>query len=249
MGRLRVAIPDTGRRLDLPSTVPRRAVTATDFVHLHTHSEYSLLDGAARLGAMVERAKALGQRALAVTDHGVLAGAIEFYEAASAAGITPIIGCEVYVAARSRLQKEGRADRDPSHLILLAKDRQGYSNLMKLVSRAHLEGFYYKPRIDRELLAEYSNGLIALSGCIGGDVPQRILAGDQAGAQALAEEYQQIMGPDNYFLEIQDHGMEEERAVREGLLEIARRTGLPLVATNDSHYVDRTDAEAHDVLL
>ncbi|MHB8554948.1 MAG: DNA polymerase III subunit alpha [Candidatus Dormibacteria bacterium] len=224
-------------------------MTAPDFVHLHTHSEYSLLDGASRLEAMVERAKALGQRALAVTDHGVLAGAIEFYEAATAAGITPIIGCEVYVAARSRLQKEGRADRDPSHLILLAKDRQGYSNLMKLVSRAHLEGFYYKPRIDRELLAEYSNGLIALSGCIGGDVPQRILAGDQEGARALAEEYSRIMGPDNYFLEIQDHGMDEERVVREGLLAIARQTGLALVATNDSHYVDRSDAEAHDVLL
>ncbi len=220
-----------------------------DFVHLHTHSEYSLLDGAARLQALAERAKALGQTALAVTDHGVLAGAIEFYEAATAAGITPIIGCEVYVAARSRLQKEGRADRDPSHLILLAKDGQGYSNLMKLVSRAHLEGFYYKPRIDRELLAEYAAGLIALSGCIGGDVPQRILAGDQDGARALAEEYSQIMGPDNYFLEIQDHGMDEERVVREGLLAIARQTGLPLVATNDSHYVDRSDAEAHDVLL
>jgi len=224
-------------------------LAAPDFVHLHTHSEYSLLDGAARLQALVERAKAMGQSALAVTDHGVLAGAIEFYEAATAAGVKPIIGCEVYVAARSRLQKEGRPDRDPSHLILLAKDRQGYANLVKLVSRAHLEGFYYKPRIDRELLAEYASGLIALSGCIGGDVPQRILAGDPAGAQALALEYAEIMGPDNYFLEIQDHGMAEERAVREGLLEIARQTGLPLVATNDSHYVDASDAEAHDVLL
>jgi DNA polymerase-3 subunit alpha len=224
-------------------------MSSVEFVHLHTHSEYSLLDGAARVQALAERAKELGQKAIAVTDHGVLAGAIEFYEAAIAAGVTPIIGCEVYVAARSRLQKEGRADRDPSHLILIAKDREGYSNLIKLVSRAHLEGFYYKPRIDRELLAEYARGLIALSGCIGGDVPQRILAGDSGGARKLAEEYSQIMGPDGFFLEIQDHGMEEEKVVREGLMEIVRTTGLPLVATNDCHYVDREDAEAHDVLL
>jgi DNA polymerase-3 subunit alpha len=224
-------------------------MSSVEFVHLHTHSEYSLLDGASRVKALAERAKELGQKAIAVTDHGVLAGAIEFYEAATSAGIIPIIGCEVYVAARSRLQKEGKVDRDPSHLILLAKDREGYSNLVKLVSRAHLEGFYYKPRIDRELLAEYSKGLIALSACIGGDVPQRILAGDAAGARRLAEEYSQIMGPDGYFLEIQDHGIDEERLVREGLMGIARSTGLPLVATNDSHYVDRDDAEAHDVLL
>ncbi len=222
---------------------------SVEFAHLHTHSEYSLLDGAARLGALVERAKALGQSAIAVTDHGVLAGAIEFYEAATAAGIKPIIGCEVYMAARSRLQKEGRADRDPSHLILLARDQVGYSNLVKLVSRAHLEGFYYKPRIDRELLGEYAQGLIALSGCIGGDVPQLVLAGDLDRARRLAEEYSELMGPDGYFLEIQDHGMEEEERVREGLLEISRQTGIPLVATNDCHYVEASDADAHDVLL
>ncbi len=219
------------------------------FVHLHTHSEYSLLDGAARLRAMASRAAELGQSALALTDHGVLSGALEFHRAAVDAGITPIIGCEVYVAARSRHQKEGRADRDPSHLILLARDDEGYHNLMKVVSEAHLEGFYYKPRIDRELLGEHHRGLVALSGCIGGEVPQRILAGDQKGALALCREYSELMGPDCFFLELQNHGMEEEAVVREGLKEIARATGLPLVATNDSHYVQRDDAEAHDVLL
>ncbi|MGH7643151.1 MAG: DNA polymerase III subunit alpha [Candidatus Dormibacteria bacterium] len=224
-------------------------MTSVEFAHLHTHSEYSLLDGAARVRGLAQRAHDLGQTAIAVTDHGVLAGAIEFYEAAIEVGITPIIGCEVYVAARSHLQKEGRADRDPFHLVLLARDREGYANLVKLVSRAHLDGFYYKPRIDHELLAEHSAGLIGLSGCIGGEVPQRLLAGDTDGALAIAREYSQILGPDGYFLEIQDHGMEEERVVREGLIQIARQIDLPLVATNDCHYVDRDDAEAHDVLL
>jgi DNA polymerase III subunit alpha len=225
------------------------SMPSVPFAHLHTHSEYSLLDGAARIKGLAQRAHDLGQTAIAITDHGVLAGAIEFYEAATAIGITPIIGCEVYVAARSHLQKEGRPDRDPFHLILLARDQAGYSNLVKLVSKAHLDGFYYKPRIDHELLAEYSQGLVGLSGCIGGEVPQRLLAGDKDGAIAIAREYSQILGPDSYFLEIQDHGMEEERLVREGLIEIARQTDIPLVATNDCHYVDRDDAEAHDVLL
>ncbi|MGB9482770.1 MAG: DNA polymerase III subunit alpha [Candidatus Dormiibacterota bacterium] len=222
---------------------------SVQFAHLHTHSEFSLLDGAARVKGLAQRAYDLGQTAIAVTDHGVLAGAIEFYEAASQVGITPIIGCEVYVAARSHLQKEGRADRDPFHLVLLARDGQGYANLVKLVSKAHLDGFYYKPRIDHELLAEHAQGLIGLSGCIGGEVPQRLLAGDADGALAIAREYAQILGPDGYFLEIQNHGMEEEKVVREGLIQLARQTDIPLVATNDCHYVDKDDAEAHDVLL
>ncbi len=222
---------------------------SVQFAHLHTHSEYSLLDGAARVRDLAQRAHDLGQRAIAITDHGVLAGAIEFYEAATDVGITPIIGCEVYVAARSHLQKEGRADRDPFHLVLLARDREGYANLVKLVSRAHLDGFYYKPRIDHELLAEHAKGLIGLSGCIGGEVAQRLLVGDADGALGIAKEYAQILGTDGYFLEIQDHGMVEERVVREGLMKIARETGIPLVATNDCHYVDRDDSEAHDILL
>ncbi|MGC1185629.1 MAG: DNA polymerase III subunit alpha [Candidatus Dormiibacterota bacterium] len=224
-------------------------MSSVEFAHLHTHSEYSLLDGAAPVKGLAQRAHDLGQKAIAITDHGVLAGAIDFYQAAGEVGITPIIGCEVYVAARSYLQKEGRADRDPFHLILLARDQQGYANLVKLVSKAHLDGFYYKPRIDHELLADHATGLIGLSGCIGGEVPQRLLAGDRDGALAIAREYSQILGPDGYFLEIQDHGMEEERIVREGLIEMARETDLPLVATNDCHYVDQDDAEAHDVLL
>ncbi len=224
-------------------------MTEVRFAHLHTHSEYSLLDGAARIGDLVSRAKELGQSSIAVTDHGVLASAIEFHEAATRVGVTPIMGCEVYVAARSYQQKEGRPDRDPSHLVLLARDGEGYRNLVKLVSRAHLEGFYYKPRIDHQLLAEHARGLIGLSACIGGEIPQRILGGDRQGARAIAQEYREILGEDGFFLELQDHGMEEERAVREGILELARETGLPLVATNDCHYVRPEDAEAHDVLL
>ena len=222
---------------------------APPFVHLHTHTEYSLLDGATRIGELVARVKQLGMPAVAITDHGTLSGAIEFYEAATAAGIRPIIGCEVYVAARSRHQKEGRADRDPSHLVVLARNDAGYRNLMRLVSRAHLEGYYYKPRIDHELLGEHADGLLALSGCLGGEIPQRILAGDDAGAERLARAYAEMLGPDNFFLELQDHGIDDERRVRDGLLDLARRTGLPLVATHDLHYLDRADAEPHDILL
>ena len=226
--------------------------TATEsdaFVHLHVHSEFSLLDGAARIPELVARAKAMGQPAVAVTDHGVLYGAVELYTAAVAAGIKPILGCEVYMAPRSHRDKEGRADRDPHHLVLLARDNTGYANLVQLSTIAHLEGHYYKPRIDKELLAAHREGLICLSGCVGGELPQAILSGDLDLAERVARQHLEIFGPDNYFLEIQDHGMTEETAVREGLLEIARRTGIPLICTNDSHYIDPADAEAHDILL
>ena len=226
--------------------------TATEsdaFVHLHVHSEFSLLDGAARIPELVARAKAMGQPAVAVTDHGVLYGAVELYTAAVAAGIKPILGCEVYMAPRSHRDKEGRADRDPHHLVLLARDATGYANLVQLSTIAHLEGYYYKPRIDKELLAAYSEGLICLSGCVGGELPQAILSGDLDAAERVARQHLEIFGADNYFLEVQDHGMPEETAVREGLLEIARRTGIPLICTNDSHYIDAADAEAHDILL
>jgi DNA polymerase-3 subunit alpha len=219
------------------------------FVHLHTHTEYSLLDGAARIDELVGRVAQMGQPAVAVTDHGVLYGAVEFYTAAKAAGVNPIIGCEVYMAPRSRHDKEGRADRDPNHLILLAKDDTGWRNLIALSSKAHLEGYYYKPRIDKELLAEHSEGLICLSACIGGELPQAILSGDMDAAERVARQHMEILGPDNYFLEVQDHGIPEETVIREGLLEIARRTALPLICTNDSHYIDAADAEAHDILL
>ena len=226
------------------------AATASDaFVHLHVHSEFSLLDGAARIPELVAKAKAMGQPAVAVTDHGVLYGAVELYTEAVAAGVKPIVGCEVYMAPRSHRDKEGRADRDPNHLVLLARDATGYSNLVALSTIAHLEGYYYKPRIDKELLAAHSEGLICLSGCIGGELPQAILGGDLDAAERVARQHLEIFGADNYFLEIQDHGMTEETAVREGLVEIARRTGIPLICTNDSHYIDPADAEAHDILL
>jgi DNA polymerase-3 subunit alpha len=219
------------------------------FVHLHTHSEFSLLDGMSRVSELVDSAKAMGQTAIAITDHGVLYGAVDFYSAARAAKINPIIGCEMYMAPRSRTDREGRADRDPSHLILLARNDVGYRNLIKLVSASHLEGFYYRPRIDRELLAEHAEGLICLSACLGGELPQAIVRGDMDAAEAIARQHAEVFGPDNYFLELQDHGIPEEDAVRAGLVEIARRTGLPLVATNDSHYIKPEDAEAHDILL
>jgi DNA polymerase-3 subunit alpha len=225
------------------------ATGADAFVHLHTHSEFSLLDGAARIPELVARAAALGQPAVAVTDHGVLYGAVDLYTEAIAAGVKPILGCEVYMAPRSHRDKEGRADRDPNHLVLLARDATGYANLVALSTIAHLEGYYYRPRIDKELLAAHSEGLICLSGCVGGELPQAILSGDLDAAERVARQHQEIFGPDGYFLEIQDHGMTEETAVREGLLEIARRTGLPLICTNDSHYIDAADAEAHDILL
>jgi DNA polymerase III subunit alpha len=218
------------------------------FVHLHTHSEYSLLDGASRVADMVRLAAETGMPAIALTDHGVLYGAIELYLQARAAGINPIIGQEAYVATRSRHQKEGRADRDPYHLILLVKNLTGYRNLIQLSSQAHLEGYYYKPRIDKALLAEHSEGLIALSSCLGGEVANRLLEGDEVGAEQAARDYQRMFGED-YFLEIQDHGMEDQARVNEGLARLSQRTGIPLVATNDSHYTRKDDAEAHDILL
>ncbi|HWF57091.1 MAG TPA: DNA polymerase III subunit alpha [Candidatus Dormibacteraeota bacterium] len=219
------------------------------FVHLHTHTEYSLLDGAARIADLVATAKSHGQPALAVTDHGALYGAVKFYTAAKAAGVKPIIGCEMYMAPRSRHDKEGRTDRDPNHLILLARNETGYRNLIQLVSKSHLEGYYYKPRIDKELLGEHADGLICLSACIGGELPQAILSGDMDGAESVARQHMEMFGRDGYFLEIMDHAIAEEEAIRGGLQEIARRTGLPLVATNDAHYIGVDDAEAHDILL
>ena len=218
------------------------------FVHLHTHSEFSLLDGASRISEMVRLAAETGMPAIALTDHGVLYGAIDLYLQAKVAGINPIIGQEAYVATRSRLQKEGRADRDPYHLILLVKSLTGYRNLIRLASLAHLEGYYYRPRIDKALLADNAEGLIALSSCLGGEVASRLLEGDEAGAEQAAREYQKIFGED-YFLEIQDHGMPEQARVNEGLARLSQRTGIPLVATNDTHYTRRDDAEAHDILL
>ncbi|CFY12039.1 DNA polymerase III, alpha subunit [Syntrophomonas zehnderi OL-4] len=221
----------------------------TDFVHLHNHSEYSLLDGACRVKELVGRAAELGMSAVAITDHGVLYGVIDFYREAKKQGIKPIIGCEVYVAKRSRLDKEAHLDDNQYHLILLCKNEVGYKNLLELVSRAFIEGFYYKPRVDLELLERYHEGLIALSACIAGEIPQLIIAGKMDAAKQLACEYERIFGQGNFYLELQDHGMEAEKIVCQGLHQISLETGIPLVATNDLHYLRQEDAAIHDVLL
>ena len=219
------------------------------FVHLHNHTEFSLLDGASRIPKLVKRAAELEMPAVAVTDHGVMYGAIAFYKACREAGIKPILGCEVYVAPRSRLQREGRADRDPHHLTLIAKDGEGYLNLMRLCSIGHLEGLYYKPRIDKEVLARYSKGLIALSGCLAGEVASRLSEGDEKAAREAVATHRDIFGADRYFLEVQRHGIAEQEQVNRGLTAFGREFGLRLVATNDLHYVEPGDADAHDVLL
>jgi DNA polymerase-3 subunit alpha len=220
-----------------------------NFVHLHNHTEYSLLDGASRIPALVARAAELEMPALAMTDHGVMYGAIHFYKACKDAGIKPIIGCEVYVAPRSRLLREGRVDRDPNHLTLLAADHEGYLNLMKLCTIGQMEGMYYKPRIDKEILAEHSKGLIALSGCLQGEAASRISDGDLEGARESVAAYRDIFGKDRFLLEVQRHGIERQEVVNEALSGFGKEFGLRLCATNDLHYVHRHDSEAHDVLL
>jgi DNA polymerase-3 subunit alpha len=219
------------------------------FVHLHNHTEYSLLDGASRIPAMVARAAELEMPALALTDHGVMYGAIHFYKACKAAGIKPIIGCEVYVAPRSRLLREGRVDRDPNHLTLLASSHEGYVNLMKLCTVGQMEGMYYKPRIDKVILAVHSKGLIALSGCLQGEVASRITDGDVEGARESVSAYRDIFGADRFLLEVQRHGIEKQDVVNSALVGFGKEFGLRLCATNDLHYVHRHDSEAHDVLL
>ncbi len=217
------------------------------FCHLHFHTCYSLLDSAVKIKDAVKAANDMGMEYLAMTDHGVLFGAVEFYKACMGAGIKPIIGCEVYVARYGIEEKS--TQRNNMHLVLLAETQEGYENLVKLVSIAHLDGLYYKPRIDKELLRKYSKGLIGLSACLRGEVNEACMQGDIDKAEALAREYSDILGENNFFLELQDHGISEEKTARENMLEVARRTGLPLVATNDVHYVRKEHAEAHDVLI
>ena len=221
------------------------------FVHLHNHSDYSLLDGACRLDRLVERVKAEKQPALALTDHGNLFGAVEFYERAKGAGLRPIIGCEVYVAYGSRLDRTRAADGKGAyhHLILLARNREGYRNLMRLSSAGYLEGFHYKPRIDKELLQAHAEGLLCLSACLKGEIPQLLLEGTLEQAEKAAGWYRDLFGPEFYYFEIQDHGIPEERIVADRLLALGKRMGIPVVATNDCHYLAREDAEAHEVLL
>ena len=219
------------------------------FVHLHVHSEYSLLDGACRISSMMDRVKELGQNAIAITDHGVMYGCIDFYKAAKAAGIKPIIGCEVYVARRGMHDRVHGIDNDSYHLVLLCKDRTGYENLCKLVSEAFLNGFYGKPRVDLQLLRRHHEGLIATSACLAGAIPQSLMMEDYDGALAQAKELADIFGPDNFYLELQDHGIPEQRAVNQGVMRISRETGIPMVVTNDAHYLRKEDAQMQDVLL
>src|SRR5712664_321039 len=219
------------------------------FVHLHNHTEYSLLDGASRIPALVARAAELEMPALAMTDHGVMYGAIHFYKACKDGGVKPIVGCEVYVAPRSPLLREGRVDRDPNHLTLLAANHEGYVNLMKLCTVGQMEGMYYKPRIDKEILAEHSKGLIALSGCLQGEAATRITEGDPDGAREAVAAYRDIFGKDRFLLEVQRHGIDRQQQVNEALAGFGKEFGLRLCATNDLHYVHRHDSEAHDVLL
>ena len=220
-----------------------------DFTHLHVHSEYSLLDGLARIEDLVAQAKAHGMGALALTDHGNMHGAIQFYQAANKAGIKPILGCEVYCAQRKMTDRQPKVDSSPYHLTLLAQNHTGYRNLIKLVSKANLEGFYYKPRVDRDLLATYADGLIALSGCLGAQVPQLLLNGREQEAVATVGWFRDVFGPDRYYLELQDHQIPEQHGINRFLIDLARREGLPLVCTNDVHYVRGEDAEAQDILL
>ena len=219
------------------------------FVHLHLHSEYSLLDGACRIDHLMDRVKELGQTAVAITDHGVMYGCIDFYKAAKAAGVKPIIGCEVYVARRRMADKVHGLDNDPYHLVLLCENRKGYENLCYLVSEAFIHGFYGKPRVDLELLAQHHEGLIALSACLAGAVPQYLMNEDYEGAKNYALKLSEIFGEGNFFLELQDHGIDEQRPVNQGVQRLARETGLPLVVTNDAHYLRREDAKMQDVLL
>ena len=219
------------------------------FAHLHLHSEYSLLDGACRIKELVAAVKELGQEAVAVTDHGAMYGAVDFYKEAKKQGVKPIIGCEVYVAPRSMTDKTHGIDSEYSHLVLLCENMTGYRNLIKLVSLSWTEGFYVKPRIDRRLLSQHTEGLIALSACLAGDIPKYLLSGDYASAYRRAMEYREMFGEDNFFLELQNHGIEEQKTVSAGLIRLHKETGIPLVVTNDCHYIRQSDARTHEILL
>ena len=219
------------------------------FTHLHLHTEYSLLDGACRIEQLVQRVKELGQDSVAITDHGVMYGVVDFYKACKAAGVKPIVGCEVYVAPRTRFDRVHELDSSPRHLVLLCRNETGYRNLSYMVSMSFLQGFYVKPRIDLELLSAHCDGLIALSACLGGEIPRRLLAGDYEGAKAHALEMRRLFGEDGYYLELQNHRLPDQQKVISGILRLHEDTGIPLVCTNDAHYLTREDAEMQDVLM
>ncbi|MGZ4154948.1 MAG: DNA polymerase III subunit alpha, partial [Actinomycetota bacterium] len=225
-------------------------MTSPNFVHLHNHTEFSLLDGASRISELFARAAELQMPALAITDHGAMFGALNFYEAGRAAGVNPIIGVETYVAPGSRFERApGESEEKYRHLTLLAKNETGYRNLLRLVTDAHIDGFYHRPRIDKEILAEQADGLIGLSGCLASEISQLLLSGQDSKAKDVAGRYADIFGAGNFFVELQDHGIADQRTILPRLIELAGWTGLPLVATNDLHYTARQDAKPHDVLL
>jgi DNA polymerase III subunit alpha len=221
------------------------------FVHLHTHTHYSLLDGLTRVDELISRVKELGMDSVAITDHGVMYGAVEFYKRAKKEGIKPIIGCEMYVTDNMYDKRPGaNGNRNYYHLLLIAENNVGYKNLIKLVTAAHLDGFYYKPRVDRELLKKHAEGLIAGSACLGGEIPRALLSNNYEKAKKISLDYQEIFGKGNFFLEVQHHpNIPEQKIVNEKITELSRETGIPLVATQDSHYCRSEDAQAHDVLL
>ena len=219
------------------------------FTHLHVHSEYSLLDGACRIEPMLDKIKSMGQTSVAITDHGVMYGVIDFYKAAKAKGIKPVIGCEVYVAPRSRFDKVHGVDSERYHLVLLCKNNEGYKNLIKLVSEGWVNGFYTKPRVDKDILEKYHEGLIALSGCLAGEVARALQQGDYDEAKRVAEWYRDTFGEDNYYLEIQNHGLDEQLRINPELIRLSKELGIPLAATNDAHYVDKIDAKMQQVLI
>ena len=219
------------------------------FTHLHVHTEFSLLDGASRIKELIETTKALGMDSIAITDHGAMYGVIDFYKEAKKQGVKPIIGCEVYVAPGARQEHREVNGVRYYHLILLAENQTGYRNLVKLVSLANIEGMYYKPRVDKDLLRQYHEGIICLSACIAGEIPRAILQDNMERADALVREYLEIFGRENFFLEIQNHGLPEERKANAGLVELAKKYDVGLVATNDLHYVHREGSEFHDILL
>ena len=219
------------------------------FTHLHVHTEYSLLDGACRIEKLLDQAQKMGQKSVAITDHGVMYGVIDFYKAAKKRGIKPIIGCEIYVAKRSRFDKIHGIDNENRHLVLLCKNETGYRNLVAIVSKAWTEGFYSKPRADMELLREHSEGLIALSACLAGEIPRALSVGDYDEAKAAALRYREIFGEDNFYLELQDHGLREQAHINPQIIRLSKDTGIPLVVTNDCHYIEKEDTKMHHILV
>ncbi|HHY71561.1 MAG TPA: DNA polymerase III subunit alpha, partial [Thermoanaerobacterales bacterium] len=220
-----------------------------EFVHLHVHTNYSLLDGACEMNKLARRLLELGMKSAAITDHGVMYGVIDFYKTMCSYGIKPIIGCEIYMAERTMQDREPGIDEEQYHLVLLAKDNQGYKNLMKLVSIGFTQGFYYKPRVDMSALRRYSQGLIALSGCLAGKIPTLLLEGNYEAATKWVLDFREIFGQENFFLEVQDHGILDQKRIINDLVHLSQETGVPLVATNDVHYIHKADASVHDALL